>query len=311
MTEATGGMLTNPVLIVGVVGLLVFVTALLFIGVLRQAFRPERSAVDRIQEMTGTRDDTNFLERESVRNITSAVSTLAAPAAEEERNVMRRRLVQAGWRSPTNLETFSAARALLALILPIFVYLVLRPEKLQWIAATVLVGATIGYYVPGLVLSSRVEERQQKLLRPFADALDLLVSSVEAGLGLDAAFKRVAEEMESAAPELAKELQLVNHEVAAGMPRVEALRRLDERTGLEEVSSLVSVLTQAERFGTSIARALRNQSEALRTKRRQAAEERAQQCAVKLMLPLILFIFPAIFVVLAGPAALSFMESGI
>lgn len=305
MPEASGGFLANPALVIGVVGVLVFVTMLLFVGVIRQAFKNERTAVDRIQEMTGTRDDTSFLERESVRSFTAAVSTLAAPAAEEERNVMRRRLVQAGWRSPNNLETFSAARALLAMILPIFVYLALRPEKLQWIAATVLIGATIGYYAPGMIVNGRVEERQQKLLRPFADALDLLVSSVEAGLGLDAAFKRVAEEMESAAPELARELQLVNHEVAAGMPRVDALRRLDERTGLEEVSSLVSVLTQAERFGTSVARALRVHSEMVRTRRMLVAEEKAAKVSPKLTVAMILFIMPCLILILIGPAVIN------
>lgn len=305
MPEATGGLLGNPTLLFVTVGVMVFATVLLFFAVARQFFRNERTAADRIQEMTGGREEKHFLQSESVQSITSAVSVLAAPAAEEERNVLRRRLVQAGFRGANNLETYSAARALLALVLPIFIYLALRPEKLQWIAATVLIGATLGYYAPGFVLNGRVEERQQKLLRPFADALDLLVSSVEAGLGLDAAFKRVAEEMESAAPELAKELQMVNHEVAAGMPRVDALRRLDERTGLEEVSSLVSVLTQAERFGTSIARALRVHSDMVRTRRMLVAEEKAAKVSPKLTVAMILFIMPCLILILIGPAVIN------
>lgn len=305
MPEATGGLLANPMLLFGVIGVMVFATVLLFFAVGRQFFRTERTAADRIQEMTGRREESHFLESESVQSFTTAMSTLAAPAAEEERNVLRRKLIQAGWRSPNNLEAFSAARALLALIVPIFVFLALRPEKLHWIAATVLIGATVGYYAPGLILGSRVEERQQKLLRPFADALDLLVSSVEAGLGLDAAFKRVAEEMEAAAPELARELQLVNHEVAAGVPRIEALRRLDERTGLEEVSSLVSVLTQAERFGTSIARALRVHSDMVRTRRMLVAEEKAAKVSPKLTVAMILFILPCLILILIGPAVIN------
>ncbi len=304
MPEASGSMLTSPMVLVGIVAL-VFLTVMLFFGVLRVAFRNERTAADRIHEMTGGKEEANFLQTEQMQSFTSAVSTLAAPTQEEERNVLRRRLIQAGWRSPNNLETFSAIRVILALFLPIAAFLVFRPEKTGWIGFTVLAGATFGYYVPGLVLSSRVEERQKLLLRPFADSLDLLVSSVEAGLGLDAAFKRVAEEMEAAAPELARELQLVNHEVAAGVPRIEALRRLDERTGLDDVSALVSVLTQAERFGTSIARALRVHSDMVRTKRMLVAEEKAAKVSPKLTVAMILFILPCLILILIGPAIIN------
>jgi len=132
---------------------------------------------------------------------------------------------------------------------------------------------------------------------------------VESGLGLDAAFQRVGDEMRRVHPALAEELQIVTLESQMGIPRSEALVNFTSRTGIDETKSLVAIVNQAERFGTSIARALRNQSEALRVKRRQAAEERAQQTTVKLMAPLILFIFPAILVVLAGPAALKMMES--
>jgi tight adherence protein C len=137
----------------------------------------------------------------------------------------------------------------------------------------------------------------------------MLVISVEAGLGLDAAMQRVGEEMRFTHPILSEELQLVTLEAQMGIPRNEALTSFTTRTGLEETRSLVAIINQAERFGTSIAKALRNQSDALRVKRRQAAEERAQKTTVKLMAPLILFIFPAILVVLAGPAALKMIET--
>jgi tight adherence protein C len=146
-------------------------------------------------------------------------------------------------------------------------------------------------------------------MNSFPDALDLLVSSVEAGLGLDAAFRRVSKEMESAAPALARELQAVNYEVEAGVPRTTALRHLDERTGLQEVNSLVNVLLQAERFGTSVAEALRIHSDLVRRKRMLAAEESAAKISPKLTLAMILFILPLLFTVLVGPAAINVMNN--
>jgi tight adherence protein C len=147
------------------------------------------------------------------------------------------------------------------------------------------------------------------LLRPFPDALDLLVSAVEAGLGLDAALQRVAVEMNTAAPELSGELQLVNDEIAAGVHRIEALRRLDERNGLEEVRSLCNVLIQAERYGTSIAKALRAHSHLVRRHRMLRAEERAAKLTPKLTIIMILFILPALFTVLIGPTIVNITQS--
>ena len=136
----------------------------------------------------------------------------------------------------------------------------------------------------------------------------MLVITVESGLALDGAIQRVGDEMRNVHPQLSEELQIATREVQMGIPRNEALDNVAERTQVSEIRSLVAIVNQAEKFGTSIAKALRNQAGALRVKRRQAAEERAQKTAVKLMAPLILFIFPAIFVVLAGPAALKLVE---
>ena len=172
-----------------------------------------------------------------------------------------------------------------------------------------MLGATIGYYLPAGYVNARLQSRQNSLLKPFPDALDLLVSSVEAGLGVDAAFQRVAKEIEPAAPELARELQMVNHEVAAGIPRIDALRRLDARTGLQEINSLVNVMTQAERFGTSVANALRVHSELVRNKRMLEAEERAAQISPKLTVGMIIFILPSLFIVLVGPAAINVIRN--
>ena len=174
----------------------------------------------------------------------------------------------------------------------------------------VLLGsASLGYYLPAVVLDWRIRQRQASILRPFPDALDLLVCCVEAGLGLDAAFRRVAEEMAPAAPLLAQELSLVNHEIAAGVPRADALKRLDSRTGLSEMGSLVSVLVQADRFGTSVAKALRIHAELVRSRRMIAAEEKAAQISPKLTVVMILFILPALMVVLVGPAIINIAKN--
>jgi tight adherence protein C len=172
-----------------------------------------------------------------------------------------------------------------------------------------MVCAGIGLLAPKIWLSMAISKRAEHIRKGLPDALDMLVISVESGLGLDAAFQRVGDEMRNVHPILAEEFQIVTLESQMGIPRAEALANLATRTTLEETKSIVAVINQAERFGTSIARALRNQSDALRVKRRQAAEERAQKTTVKLMAPLILFIFPAILVVLAGPAALKTIEA--
>ena len=176
------------------------------------------------------------------------------------------------------------------------------------VAVGVVLGATFGYYLPAIWVANVTNKRKRRLLSAFPDALDLLVSCVEAGLGLDAAFRRVAVEMETAAPELAREFQLVTHEISAGVPRVEALRHLERRTGLDEIRSLVNMLAQAERFGTSIARGLRVHSRMTRQKRMSRAEEEAARVSPKLTVVMILFLLPVLGMVLVGPALINVYE---
>ena len=290
----------------------VFAVTLMIAYAVRMLLNPERSARDRVSDMTGggdTFDDGLVASAAPVGGMTSNLSALAAPTDEDEANEARQRLTQAGYRSRSNLEAYSAIRAGLALSVPLVLWVGLPVMQLEYLLFFLLLAATVGYYLPNFWVSHKIDKRQEELMKPFPDALDLLVSSVEAGLGLDAAFRRVAEEMESAAPELARELQAVNHEVAAGIPRVEALRHLDHRTGLDEVNSLVNVLMQAERFGTSVARALRVHSDLVRKKRMLAAEEHAAQISPKLTVAMILFILPSLFVVLAGPAVINVIQT--
>jgi tight adherence protein C len=169
-------------------------------------------------------------------------------------------------------------------------------------------GAGLGYYLPRFGLKVKIRRRQEAIRLGLADALDLLVICVEAGLGLNQALARVAEEIMHACPPLSEELHLVNLEMRAGTSRPEALRHLSERTGVEDLQSLVAMLVQTDRFGTSIAQSLRVHSDTLRTKRRQRAEEAAAKTTIKLVFPLVLFIFPAMFVVILGPAILHILE---
>ena len=172
-----------------------------------------------------------------------------------------------------------------------------------------MVAAVGGYMIPETWLMWRIRSRQHKLRRGLADGLDLLVICVEAGLGLDQALMRVSQELKVTHPELSEELQLVNMEMRVGKSRMEALRELARRTGLDDIQSLVAMLVQTERFGTSIAQSLRVHSDDLRTKRRQRAEELSAKTTVKMVPPLVFFIFPALMVVILGPAVITLMRT--
>ena len=169
-------------------------------------------------------------------------------------------------------------------------------------------GLGLGYLLPGMVLARLAKRRAHRIRLSLADMLDLLVVSVEAGLGLDQAHASAsAHELAFAYPELSDELRLINLELRAGKARAEALRNLADRTGVDDLSSLVTMLIQTDKFGTSVAQSLRVYSETLRTKRRQRAEEAAAKTGVKMVFPLVFCIFPAIWVVTIGPAAIRFV----
>ncbi len=261
----------------------------------------ERSAADRL----GTNTPVGAGPTESdLVSLAKRVARYSISDDGAQQEALRKRLLQAGFRRKDSVERYSGLRTLLTLGLGALAGLVLfssRGVELWSLFGTLLVAA-LGYYGPHMYISNIITNRQNELMKGFADALDLLVSCVEAGLGLDAAFRRVADEIESASPELSGELQLVGHEVSAGMARVEALRRLSDRTGLDEINSLVNVLIQAERFGASVAKALRVHSDGVRTRRMQRAETKAGQVSPKLTVVMILFILPCLMVILLAPA---------
>lgn len=227
---------------------------------------------------------------------------------EEDNASLASLLRAAGYRHAGTAVTFRGVQLLLGLLLLSVIALVPKgllgfPSTLSLLALYVGCGC-LGYFAPRVWLQAAVAARQTEIARGLPDALDLLVICVEAGLGLDMAIDRVTTSIKSVHAALGEELQLLTLELRAGVPRVVALRNLAKRTSVLELRSLVAVLVQTERFGTSIAQALRVQSDVMRTERQLKAEEAAAKLPVKLMIPLIFFIFPVLFIIVLGPALL-------
>ena len=229
----------------------------------------------------------------------------AAPKPSRELGKLRERLVHAGYRGSEALTMFFGIRLGLAITLFVLGTSPFIPKSSLIVG---LAGAAFGYLLPSMALARMAKRRQHRIRLSLPDALDLLVVSVEAGLGLDQAIQRVGDELAFAHPELSGELRMINLELRAGKGRADALRNLAERTGVDDLSSLAAMLIQTDKFGTSVARSLRVHSDTLRTKRRQRAEEAAAKTGVKMVFPLVFCIFPAIWVVTIGPAAIKIVE---
>jgi tight adherence protein C len=216
-------------------------------------------------------------------------------------------LIQAGFSDPRAVSIYWASRVSLAAGLPILALfglpiLGVAPNK---VFLAVLYFGAMGWIAPSFLVRRRLKARQKEVQLALADMLDMLVVCVEAGLGLNQALVRVADEIDHVSPVMSEQLSMVNLEMRAGTPRDEALKNFAERTGLADIKSLVSMMVQTDRFGTSVADALRVHSDTMRTKRRQRAEEAAAKTTIKLVFPLVLFVFPAMFVVVIGPSALA------
>jgi tight adherence protein C len=222
-----------------------------------------------------------------------------------------KRLVQAGYWNTDATRLFFGARAVLAagLVMVCIVGGALLNVRLPTTLLVAFWLGLLGWWAPSWYVLQRRGKRRADISAALADALDLLVACVEAGIGLNQALVRVAEEVRNTSEALSAELMMVNLEIRAGTPRDQALRNLAERTGLEDIENLVSTMIQTERFGTSVGRALRVQSDTLRQKRRQRAEEAAAKTTIKLVFPLVMFIFPSLFVVVLGPAAIQVVRA--
>lgn len=229
----------------------------------------------------------------------------ALPKSASEVSDTRLWLMQAGYRDPKHATIYFGIRALAAIAMLALVLLT------GWFVRSpiiLLAAPALGYMLPRFILKRLIKARQMEIQLGLADALDLAVICVEAGLGLEQALDRVGVELRHAHPALSSELALMTLEIRAGKPRVEALRNLAARTDVEDMRSFVAVLIQTERFGTSVASSLRTHSDSLRTERRQRAEEKAAKTTIKMILPLILFIFPTLFIVVLGPVAISLIR---
>jgi len=267
-----------------------------------------------LEEIASTRTVAQKRRRQTKREQLEVwLETLGEKVAEGQEDVgpIREKLLQAGYRSPRAVPLYFSLR-IVSLVSGALLIAVLAPvmslsgtRLLVWVGAA----AAAGWILPGGGLSRKVRMRQKELQKALPDTLDMLVVCVEAGLGLNQAIVRVSDEVEHISEAMSEELQIVNLEIRAGSPREEALRHLGTRTGLKDIQGLVAMLIQTDRFGTSIAQALRVHSDDLRMKRRQRAEEAAAKTTIKLVIPLAIFVFPAMFVVILGPAVLNIMES--
>lgn len=249
---------------------------------------------------------------ERVARATKPLAKLSVPDAGFESSALRRRFMNAGIRTASAPLAYFGVKTVLALGLPMLTFAALTLASSQirgyGLLMILLVASTIGYYLPNYILAKAIAIRQREIFENFPDALDLMTVCMEAGLGTEAALNKVAEDMVHKSPTLSEELRLVNLELRAGAPREQALRNLGIRTGVEEVEGFVSMINQADRFGTSIAQSLRVHSETVRTLRRQKAQEAAAKIPLKLLFPLIFCIFPSLMLVIIGPAVIQMIR---
>ena len=279
---------------------------------LMQMFSGEKSrAQERLEELRDPRlrnrdQDSGSGVGAMLEKAAPTLSKALEPKSELEHNQLGIRLANAGFSSPNATQLYLALKVASALMgLVVGTGWGMASYGLNQSGLTsIILGAGIGFYIPELILMILASGRKGQIFLQMPDALDLLVVCVEAGLGLDQAMRRVTEELDDVAPELCTEFAKSNMQLQMGRPRREVLHDLGVRTGVDDMRSLAAILIQADRFGSSIAQALRVQSDSMRTKRSQMAEEKAQKTAVQMLFPLVLFIFPGIFVVLVGPAAI-------
>jgi tight adherence protein C len=257
---------------------------------------------------SGDATETAGAFQKSFVDLTTRLGQYSSPKGEEELTHRKKKLVVAGYRKPNAPIVFYGSKILLAVAFPAAVFMTLIflgiPVRKMNLLMILLALALSGFYAPDLWVRLAIARRQEMITDGFPDALDMMVVCVEAGMGLDQAIKRVADEMKLNYRIISEEFAQMNMELRAGRSRQDAMRNLAARTDVEDVKSLVTLLLQTDKFGTSVANALRVHSDTMRTKRRQRAEEMAAKLPVKMLFPLVLFIFPSLFVVLLGPGVI-------
>jgi tight adherence protein C len=281
-------------------------------------YRPQSAATERLKKLNQTNAAqtaaATFSEERPVADFAerfaAPLNRLVPPSAAEARK-LQKLLMHAGHRGQNAPIIYRAIQLTSLVMFPgavavVFTFFAWPLNKaIIWF----LVAFILGFFLPRFVLDQKIKNRKQRVRWGLADALDLMVVSIEAGLGLNAAMLRVSDELKDVHKDISEEFELANLEIKVGRDRDEALRNLAERTGVDDLRSLVAMLIQADRFGTSIARAVRVFSDSLRTKRRQRAEQAAQKAAVKLLFPLACFLFPVLFIAILGPAILTLIDT--
>ena len=254
-----------------------------------------------------------FVENSPVTTMAERVAeplNRLVPISAVEAQKLQKQLMQAGYRSQDAAMAYRAIQVTLMVAFPSIVSTLafILNISLNYLLVFALFSAALGFYLPRMVLRSKIAGRQQRITWALADALDLMVIAVEAGLGLNAALNRVGEELHVAHPDMHYELELVNLEIRVGRSREDALRNLAERTGVDDIRSFVALLIQADRYGSSIGKAVRVFADSLRTKRRQRAEQASQRATLKLLIPLTGLLFPVIILVILAPAVLNLID---
>jgi len=289
------------------------------LGVYWLLYKPQSAATERLRRLSGNEGSAmpnapsvvseDRPAAELAQRLASPLNKLLPPSATEARK-LQKQLMHAGFRSPEAPIIYRAIQLTSMAGFPLLVagICALLARPIGSALVYIILAFVAGFMLPRFFLARITKNRQRELRWGLADALDLMVVSVEAGLGLNAAMMKVATELKDVHNAIAVEFELANLEIRVGRERDEALRNLAERTGVDDLRSLVAMLIQTDKFGTSIAKGLRIFSDSLRTKRRQRAEQEAQKAAVKLLFPLACFLFPTLFIAILGPAALNLMD---
>lgn len=291
------------------------------LGVYWLLYKPQSAATERLRRMGGGKEGVITPTTQSVtmqdegaaaelaQRLAQPLNKLLPPSATEAKK-LQKQLMHAGFRSAEAPIIYRAIQLASMAFFPLVVAGVcaLTARPLNKAIIYIIIAFVVGFFLPRFFLNKMISKRQRLVRWGLADALDLMVISVEAGLGLNAAMVKVSSELKEVHSAVAIEFELANLEIRVGRDRDEALRNLAERTGVDDLRSLVAMLIQTDKFGTSIAKGLRVFSDSLRTKRRQRAEQEAQKAAVKLLLPLACFLFPTLFIAILGPAALNLID---
>jgi tight adherence protein C len=280
-------------------------------------YRPQSASTQRLQQLGGSANGSvmggSFVE-DPIANFAEKVAeplNRLVPVSATEAKKLQKQLMQAGYRGHNAPIIFRGIQVAALGGFPGVMTLACMTQgySINNSIIYILLTFVAGFFLPRYILRRMIRGRQQRVQWGMADSLDLLVVSLEAGLGLNSAMVKVSQELKQAHPDISDEFELANLEIRVGRDRDEALRNLAERTGVDDLRSFVAMLIQADRFGTSIAKAVRVYSDSLRTKRRQRAEQAAQKAAVKLLFPLAFFLFPTLFIVILGPAGLNLIDT--